>query len=65
MAKKNPKIEVKDATNPYESMLARFDVAAKIIGLDEATHNVLKVPSKIVTVNLPVYMDDGSTKIFE
>ncbi len=65
MAKKNTTVEVKDTTNPYESMLARFDVAAKIIGLDEETHNVLKVPSKIVTVNLPVYMDDGSTKIFE
>jgi len=65
MAKKNPKVEIKDATNPYESMLARFDVAAKIIGLDEATHNVLKVPSKIVTVNLPIYMDNGTTKIFE
>src|ERR1035438_9162582 len=65
MAKKNPKIEVKDASNPYESMLARFDKAAKIIGLDEATHNVLKVPSKQISVNLPIYMDNGSTKIFE
>jgi glutamate dehydrogenase (NAD(P)+) len=65
MAKKNPKVDVKDAANPYESMLARFDVAAKIIGLDEATHNVLKVPSKQVSVNLPIYMDDGSTRIFE
>ncbi len=65
MSKKMPKVEIKDTTNPYESMLARFDVAAKIIGLDEATHNVMKVPSKQVTVSLPIYMDDGSTKIFE
>ncbi|MEI6815635.1 MAG: Glu/Leu/Phe/Val dehydrogenase [Bacteroidota bacterium] len=63
--KKTTTVVAKDTTNPYESMLARFDVAAKIIGLDEETHNVLKVPSKIVTVNLPVYMDDGSTRIFE
>lgn len=63
--KKDSKIVIKDSTNPYESMLARFDVAAKIINLDAETHNVLKVPSKQVTVSLPVYMDDGTTKVFE
>ena len=43
--------------NPFESMKKRFDVAAKIIGLDESDYNVLIAPQKAVIVNIPVTMD--------
>jgi len=33
--------------NPFESMKKRFDVASKIIGLDESDYNVLIAPQKI------------------
>jgi glutamate dehydrogenase (NAD(P)+) len=46
-------------------MMARFDEAAQILGLDEQTYNVLKSPSKQVIVSLPVTMDDGKVKVFE
>ena len=32
--------------NPFESMMSRFDEAARIIGLDEGSYNVLKSPEK-------------------
>ena len=51
--------------NPFESMKKRFDVAAKIIGLDESDYNVLIAPQKAVIVNIPVTMDDGKVKVFE
>lgn len=51
--------------NPFESMMSRFDVAAKILGLDESSYNVLKSPQKIVMVHLPVTMDNGSVQVFE
>ncbi|MBM3930142.1 MAG: Glu/Leu/Phe/Val dehydrogenase, partial [Sphingomonadales bacterium] len=51
--------------NPFESMMSRFDVAAKILHLDQGLYNVLKSPAKQVIVNLPVSMDDGSIQIFE
>ena len=35
------------------------------MGLDEATYNVLKTPTKQVIVGLPVTMDDGSVRVFE
>ena len=38
----------------YESMIKRFDVAAKIIGLDEETYNILKTPQRRYVVSLPV-----------
>lgn len=51
--------------NPFDSMMSRFDVAAKILGLDESSYNVLKSPQKIVMVNLPVTMDNGTVQVFE
>lgn len=51
--------------NPFESMMSRFDEAAKIIGLDEGSYNVLKSPQKAVIVNIPVTMDNGSVQVFE
>ena len=51
--------------NPFESMMSRFDEAANIIGLDADLYHVLKSPQKMVIVNIPVAMDDGSTKVFE
>lgn len=56
---------VKDVTNPYESMIQRFDVAAQIIGLDADTYNILKTPSRQYLVSLPVKMDNGKVKVFE
>ena len=55
----------KDTNNPYESMIQRFDVAAKIIGLDDDTYNVLKTPHRQYLVSLPVKMYDGKVKVFE
>jgi len=55
----------KDTTNPYESMIRRFDVAAKIMNLDEDTYNILKTPYRQYLVSLPVKMDDGKVRVFE
>ncbi len=54
-----------DKENPLESMMSRFNIAAEILGLDEATYNVLKVADKQIIVNIPVTMDNGSLRVFE
>jgi glutamate dehydrogenase (NAD(P)+) len=46
-------------------MKRRFDIAAKILGLDESDYNVLIAPQKAVIVNIPVTMDDGKVQVFE
>lgn len=51
--------------NPFESMMSRFDEAARIIGLDEGSYNVLKSPQKSVMVSIPVTMDNGTVQVFE
>lgn len=57
-----------NATATHESMfdavLARLDVAAKLMNLDENVSQVLRNPSKQVKVSLPVMMDNGKVKVF-
>ncbi len=55
---------IKDKANPFESMMARFDEATRIIGLDEEVYNVLKSPARQVIVSLPVMMDNGKIRVF-
>lgn len=49
----------------YHSMLMRLEAAAQILHLDPAVYEVLKEPSKQITVSLPVRMDDGSIQVFQ
>lgn len=56
---------IKDKENPFESMMSRFNIAAKALGLDDEVYNVLKTPAKQVIVSLPITMDDGSIQVFD
>lgn len=51
--------------SPFESMLKRFNIAADHLKLENREREILSRPTKIVMVNLPVKMDDGSTKVYE
>lgn len=51
--------------NPYQSMLGRFHDAANILGLDDSMYNALRQPEKIITVSLPITMDNGKIEVFE
>ena len=50
--------------NPFKIAQAQLDEAAKRLGLDEATHELLRWPQIEFKVTLPVEMDDGKVKIF-
>ncbi len=56
---------IKDAENPLESMMERFNLAAEKLGLSEEVYNVLKNPAKQVIVSLPITMDNGKIQVFE
>ncbi len=53
-----------DNQNPFAIAQAQLDEAAQVLGLDPATHELLRWPLRELHVTLPVRMDDGSTKIF-
>ncbi|HWA41363.1 MAG TPA: Glu/Leu/Phe/Val dehydrogenase [Gemmatimonadales bacterium] len=50
--------------NPYEAMIARFDVAAKKLDLDPGLYKVLTQPEKQIIVSVPVKRDNGSVDVF-
>ncbi|MBI3820929.1 MAG: Glu/Leu/Phe/Val dehydrogenase [Planctomycetes bacterium] len=50
--------------NPFDSMLARFDLAAQKLQLNPDIYQVLRVPDRELTVSVPVRMDTGRIQVF-
>jgi len=50
--------------NPFAIAQQQLDEAADIMGLDAATHELLRWPLRELHVTLPVHMDDGSVQVF-
>ena len=49
----------------YESMAARFDVAAKALHLDDGLTKYLRTPNREIIVHIPVAMDSGRLEVFD
>src|SRR5579883_296830 len=50
--------------NVYQNAEARFEVAAKKLGLEQGLYRYLKYPSKEITLYIPVGMDNGTLEVF-
>ncbi|MBW2058547.1 MAG: Glu/Leu/Phe/Val dehydrogenase [Deltaproteobacteria bacterium] len=50
--------------NPFKIAQQQLDGAAERLGLDPATHELLRWPQRELHVTLPVEMDDGTVRIF-
>ncbi len=57
-------VAVQNELNVYESAEARFEVAAKKLGLEEGLYKYMKYPNKEITVYIPVAMDRGHLEVF-
>jgi glutamate dehydrogenase (NAD(P)+) len=57
-------VSLEQEKNPWLAAEARFDNAAKLLRLNEGMCKVLKAPSREITVNIPVMLDDGRLEIF-
>ncbi|MBI2213896.1 MAG: Glu/Leu/Phe/Val dehydrogenase [Acidobacteria bacterium] len=51
--------------NAFETAQKQFDNAAEILGLDQATRDLLRTPMREFHFSIPVRMDDGSVQIFK
>ncbi len=49
--------------NPFKIAQRQLDAAAERLGLDQATHDLLRWPQRELTVTIPVQMDDGDVQI--
>jgi glutamate dehydrogenase (NAD(P)+) len=50
--------------NPFEDMMARFDHAAELLGLDAGLYKVLRAPEKQIIVSIPIQRDNGEVEVF-
>lgn len=50
--------------NPFKIAQQQLDEAAKLMDLDPSVHEYLREPQRLLTVRIPVKMDDGTTKTF-
>lgn len=50
--------------DPWKNALKQLDDAAKILKLDSGVRDMLATPKKVLTVGLPVKMDNGKIKVF-
>ena len=51
--------------NPFESALQQLANAAKVLSLEDKYLRQLQQPQRIISVSIPVEMDNGETKIFQ
>ena len=54
----------KPKINPFENALSQLNKALKYLNLTPSQIERLRNPEKVITVNFPVEMDKGETKIF-
>lgn len=53
-----------DRMNPFHVAQQQFDMAADLLELPSGLRAVLRVPQRELTVNFPVKLDNGATKVF-
>jgi glutamate dehydrogenase (NAD(P)+) len=49
----------------FDSMAARFDIAAQKLGIDGGLYKFLRTPNREIIVHIPVMMDNGSLEVFD
>jgi glutamate dehydrogenase (NAD(P)+) len=50
--------------NVYQNAEARFEEAARRLGLEQGVHKYLRYPDKEITLYIPVGMDNGTLEVF-
>jgi glutamate dehydrogenase (NAD(P)+) len=56
--------QVTGELNVFESAEARFETAAKKLGLEQGVYRFMKCPEREITVYIPVALDSGKLEVF-
>src|ERR1700722_3361130 len=56
--------EYLEEVNPWEAQVARSDLAAKKLKLDDGLWKILREPNREIIVHIPVQLDDGRLETF-
>lgn len=55
----------KSTNNPFEAAQAHIATACDMLDLPQGVYEILKQPQRVIEINIPVHMDDGSLQIFK
>jgi glutamate dehydrogenase/leucine dehydrogenase len=50
--------------NPFEVALQQLDEAARLTNLDKGLHQILSHPKRVLTVSIPIRLDNGTVNVF-
>jgi glutamate dehydrogenase (NAD(P)+) len=53
------------AFNPFKNAQTQFDAVADLLDLDLGTRDMLRLPQREYHIRIPVWMDDGSARVFQ
>jgi glutamate dehydrogenase (NAD(P)+) len=59
-----PTLSPHEEMNVYASAEARFEIAARKLGLEEGVYRFMRYPNKEITVYIPVTLDSGQLQVF-
>jgi glutamate dehydrogenase (NAD(P)+) len=59
-----PTFSPHEEMNVYASAEARFEIAAKRLGLEQGVYRFMRYPNKEITVYIPVTLDSGQLEVF-
>ncbi len=62
---KSQPLDLLEQQNPFTIAQKQCDQCALYLELDPGIHQILRVPRREIHINIPVRMDDGSTKVFQ
>jgi len=51
--------------NVWQMAQSQLDDVALLVGLSQAVHAYLREPKRVLTVSIPIHMDDGNVRVFE
>ncbi|HEX8918120.1 MAG TPA: Glu/Leu/Phe/Val dehydrogenase [Chloroflexota bacterium] len=57
-------VDVALGPDPFKTAQRQFDRAAEYLNIDPGVRTILREVQRILTVNFPVHMDDGSLRLF-
>src|SRR5437016_4003323 len=59
-----PTLSPHDEMNVYASAEARFEIAARKLGLEDGVYRFMRYPNKEITVYIPITLDNGRLEVF-
>ncbi|MEM7371705.1 MAG: Glu/Leu/Phe/Val dehydrogenase [Bacteroidota bacterium] len=65
MAEVKTNVKAVEKHSAFASLMDRFNEAADLINLDQRFRDIISSPERVINVNLPVKLDDGTTRVFE